>query len=101
MTNNKINKLKNIIQLYTNTETMTNNKQQTAVEWLVKELNQKIDFIPITQWESIKGIIREAKEMEKEKIIKAYNEDTWWVQRKNKKFNNGEDYYKDIYGGCE
>jgi hypothetical protein len=29
MTNNKINKLKNIIHLYTNTENMTNNKQQT------------------------------------------------------------------------
>ena len=34
MTNNKINKLKNIIQLYTNTETMINNK--LAVEWLAK-----------------------------------------------------------------
>jgi len=31
MTNNKINKLKNLIQVYTNTKNMTNNKQQTAV----------------------------------------------------------------------
>ena len=34
MTNSKINKLKNIIQLYTNTENMTNTK--LAVEWLAK-----------------------------------------------------------------
>jgi hypothetical protein len=34
MTNNKISKLKNIIQLYTNTANMTNNK--LAVEWLAK-----------------------------------------------------------------
>ena len=38
MTNNKISKLKNIIHLYTNTETMTNNKQQTAIEWLKEEI---------------------------------------------------------------
>ena len=34
MTNNKISKLKNLIQLYTNTENITNNK--LAVEWLAK-----------------------------------------------------------------
>jgi hypothetical protein len=38
MTNNKISKLKNIIQLYTNTETMTNNKKQTAVDFVPYEL---------------------------------------------------------------
>jgi hypothetical protein len=42
-----------------------------------------------------------AKEMEKEQIMKAYNEDTWWVQRKNKKYNNAEDYYEQTYGGCK
>jgi len=39
MTNNKINKLKNLILLYTNTENMTNNKQ-TAVEWQHIELSK-------------------------------------------------------------
>jgi hypothetical protein len=42
------------------------NKQQTAVGWLVKELNQKIDFIPLGKWDMIRDIIEQAKEMEKE-----------------------------------
>ena len=45
--------------------------KQTAVEWLVKELNQKIDFIPMDKWDMIRDIINQAKEMEKEQIIKA------------------------------
>jgi predicted esterase len=50
---------------------MTNNKQQTAVEWLVKELNQKIDFIPLDKWDMIRDIIEKAKEMEKEQMEAA------------------------------
>jgi hypothetical protein len=45
-----------------------NNGKQTAVEWLVKELNQKIDFIPLEKWDMIRDIIQQAKEMEKEQI---------------------------------
>ena len=47
-------------------------KQQTAVEWLVKELNQKIDFIPINKWDEIKDIVNQAKAMEKEQIIDSF-----------------------------
>ena len=47
-------------------------KQQTAVEWLVKELNQKIDFIPINKWDEIKDIVNQAKVMEKEQIIDSF-----------------------------
>lgn len=39
--------------------------KQTAVEWLVSELNQKIDFIPIDKWDMIRDIVQQAKEMEK------------------------------------
>jgi hypothetical protein len=50
------------------------NKKQTAVQWLVKELNQKIDFIPLEKWDMIRDIIQQAKEMEKEqKINFAYD----------------------------
>jgi hypothetical protein len=59
MTNNKISKLKNIIHLYTNTETMTNNKQQTAVEWLIEKC--ACADLRIELWEIIK---QQAKEME-------------------------------------
>ena len=44
---------------------------QTAVEWLVKQLNQKIDFIPMDKWDEIKDIVQQAKQMEKEQIKKA------------------------------
>jgi hypothetical protein len=82
-----------------------NNKQQTAVEWLVKELNQKIDFIPITQWESIKEIIKQAKEMEKEKMINfAFNFYYDFSKVAGVPFNlisenriNAEDYYDKTY----
>jgi hypothetical protein len=44
----------------------------TAVEWLVKELNQKIDFIPLEKWDMIRDIIQKAKEMEKEQRVDDY-----------------------------
>jgi hypothetical protein len=49
-------------------------KNQTAVEWLVSELNQKIDFIPMDKWDMIKDIVQQAKEMEKEQIENAWIE---------------------------
>jgi hypothetical protein len=45
--------------------------QQTAVEWLVSELNQKIDFIPIDKWDMIRDIVQAAKQMEREQRINA------------------------------
>jgi hypothetical protein len=47
------------------------NETKTAVEWLVKELNQKIDFIPLEKWDMIRDIIQQAKEMEKKQIEDA------------------------------
>jgi hypothetical protein len=45
ITNNKTNKLKNIIHLYTNTENMTNNKQQTTMKlYTEKDLIKAIAF---------------------------------------------------------
>jgi hypothetical protein len=60
---------------------MTNNKQQTAVEWLVKELNQKIDFIPLDKWDMLRDIIQQAKEMEKEQMIDFAVEFTYGTKR--------------------
>ena len=45
--------------------------EQTAVEYLVKELNQKIDFIPLNIWDDIANLVSQAKEMEKKQIIEA------------------------------
>jgi hypothetical protein len=47
---------------------MTNNKQQTAVEWLIEKC-ACADLRP-ELWEIIK---QQAKEMEKEQIIQAYS----------------------------
>ena len=46
--------------------------KQTAVEWLIQELNQKIDFISMDKWDMIIDIIQQAKAMEKEQIIDAF-----------------------------
>jgi len=47
-------------------------KEVTAVEWLVEQLNEKIDFIPMQKWDMIRDIVQQAKAMEKEQI-----EDAW------------------------
>jgi hypothetical protein len=44
-------------------------KKQTAVEWLIVELNSELNYIPITQWDRIRDLIQRAKAMEKEQII--------------------------------
>jgi hypothetical protein len=49
---------------------MSNNKQ-SSIDWLVKELNQKIDYIPMSQWDEIREIITKAKAMHKEEIKDA------------------------------
>ena len=103
MTNNKINKLKNLILLYTNTENMTNNK--LAVEWLAKsyvDLLTKLnnEEISLKEFEiQYIELLEQAKEMEKERIIKAYNEDLYGGLSGHRKFNDGEDYYNETYGG--
>ena len=48
--------------------------KETAVEWLVKELNKMIDFIPMDKWDKIRDIVQQAKEMEKEQIKDAFDE---------------------------
>jgi SMC interacting uncharacterized protein involved in chromosome segregation len=46
--------------------------KESSVEWLVKELNQKIDFIPMSKWDEIKEVIEQAREMHKDEIMDAY-----------------------------
>jgi len=64
--------------------------KQTAVEWFVKELFKKIDYIQVDP-----KLIEQAKAMEKEQIENAYrinpNNEIW--------SNSGIDYYNETYGG--
>ena len=72
---------------------MSNNKQ-SSVEWLVKELNQKIDFIPMNRWDEIKEVIEKAKAMHKEEIVNAV--DGFPIHTRHM---DGEEYYKEIFEG--
>ena len=69
-------------------------KKQTAVEWLVGDLNQKIDFIPMDKWDMIRDIVQQAKAMEKEQI-----EDSWkdGMKSDNGHFGTFEQYYTSTY----
>ena len=79
---------------------MTNNKQQTAVEWLVKELNQKIDFIPLDKWDMIRDIIQQAKEMGKEQMIDFAVEFTYGTKRVGEPLKKDFiELYNETYGG--
>ena len=82
---------------------MSNEKQQTAVDWLVKELNQKIDFIPLEKWDMIRDIIQQAKEMEKEQMDKVagdwWNEGASYMHDGRRKYESFEQYYNETYGG--
>ena len=49
---------------------MTNNKEQTAVEWFIEQL-------PLIQQEGLRDIIEQAKEMDKEQKRKDCN---YWEQ---------------------
>ena len=75
---------------------MTNNKQQTAVDILCGKLAMKLG-IPqaITFYIDHQEEIREAKEMEKEKL-----EDAWVEGFKNwNPSKTFEQYYNETYGG--
>ncbi len=67
---------------------MTNNKQQTAVEWLEQEM--------LKPNLSMKEILEQAKEMEKQQIRKAYCDGEHYKDTKL-----STDYYNETYGGCE
>jgi hypothetical protein len=80
---------------------MTNNKQQTAVEWLAKsyvDLLTKLnnEEISLKEFEiQYIELLEQAKEMEKEQTIKTsllWSHST--VRRKDI-----EDYYNETYGG--
>jgi hypothetical protein len=68
-------------------------KKQTAVEWLVNELNQKIDFIPMDKWDIIRDIVQQSLAMEKEQIIDTYNKAAAFTL-----LQIGEQYYNETYG---
>lgn len=70
-------------------------QKQTAVEWLITELNPELNYIPITQWNRIRDLVQRAKEMEKQQLIESFKHGEM-----PKLFSNlsAEQYYNEEYG---
>ena len=71
---------------------MSNNKQQTAVEWLMDKL-----FDPSTMVKEQIQWFEEAKELEKQQIMKAVYDSMGTNFDPN--MGRAEQYYNEIYGG--
>ena len=70
-------------------------KKQTAVQWLVEQINSNIDFIPIDKWDMIRDIVQQALQMEREQIMYAWVDGV--INSDNEK--EAEQYYNETYGG--
>jgi hypothetical protein len=64
----------------------------TAVEFLFKKLNDKIGYIPINKWDELREIVQQAKEMEKQQIMEAYD-----YGQAIPPFDYAEKYYNETY----
>jgi len=77
------------------------NKQQTAVDILCGKLAMKLG-IPqaITFYIDHQEEIREAKEMEKERIAKAFDDGDYnyhYSRKTGNDFEDGEEYFNELY----
>lgn len=70
-----------------------------SVKWLVKELNQKIDFIPMNKWDEIKEVIKQAKEMEKANILRAAKRGYLAIAEKFD-LDEAQNYANEYYANC-
>ena len=68
-------------------------KQQTAVEWMIKEIESLITIETFEKWKAIK---EQGRAMEREQIIAAANFDS--KSRSENGYEKGEQYYTETYG---
>ena len=76
---------------------MSDKKQQTAVEWLIEQMLKQNYFDsnkPLT-YTNLNHLEHQAKEMEKEQIIKAHNVGSMWGFEDV--LEQGEEYYNETY----
>ena len=62
---------------------------KTAVDWIEDKIQSDMTFIEIL------GLIRQAKEMEKQQIINCYNQ-SWHFR--DKPYETAEKYYNETFG---
>jgi hypothetical protein len=77
-------------------------KKQTAVEWLGLELNMIFHNITPELWEEVELKFQQAKQMEEEQIVNAWNGGDYayyYSKETGRDFEDGEDYYNEVYGG--
>jgi DNA-binding ferritin-like protein len=76
--------------------------QQTAVDWFAERLtlNGLADFVTVEEEDLYNKLKQQAKEMEKQQIIKAVNVgfDEGCKLIENIKLESGEQYYTQTYG---
>jgi len=77
---------------------MTNNKQQTAVDWLVEQLSTQFTYGQKIQFERL---FEMAKERDKEQAIKLYYEYELYVMMNESDVMTFGQFYKQTYGGGE
>ena len=71
--------------------------KQTAVEWLVRTLNENIEFIPLDKWDEIRDVVQQALAMEKEQIMDAYLDGCNDIRQD--KYMGMHEYYNETYKG--
>jgi hypothetical protein len=89
-----------------NEEQKTTEVKQTAVEWFFEQIEKgEIEIVYSDKIHSIKcipEIIQQAKEMEKEQIAKAFDDgecNYFYSRKTGNDFEDGEEYYEELYGG--
>jgi|SanBayMetagenome_1026888.scaffolds.fasta_scaffold26312_5 hypothetical protein len=79
------------------------NNMMTAVEWLIEQISEKQSngFYVIDTLEDVKRIFDKAKQMEKEQLVKAWDDGDYayfYSKETGRDFDNGEEYYNETYG---
>jgi hypothetical protein len=73
-------------------------KKQTAVEYLIQSINERIDLRTLKYWNEINEFVEKAKAMEKEQIQDAYYHGIWLDESKvHSPYIAAEDYYTSTY----
>ena len=76
---------------------MTNNKQQTAVEWFANQLHRVVSNTTDALTYNHKELLEQAKEMEMEQKANTWNNAINAVEKD--KWESFEQYYNETYGG--
>jgi hypothetical protein len=80
---------------------MTNNKQQTAVEWFADKIDYLIPLVSNEQAKYLNSLKEQAKEMEKGQIAKAFDDGDYnyhYSRKTGDDFEDGKEYFNEVYG---